>query len=220
MSEGPEAGGGTGGGQSVKPKGGVLAWALWGVALLGVAAVVYIIAQASSNQPGTASPAGQSSAAAEVGFAEKFKRPDQPTAPPDYVFYDPAGKPMKLADLKGKVVVMNIWATWCAPCKVEMPTLAKLQAAYPNQPVEVVAVSIDTVEDAAKARLFIAQNDPLKFYHDREKKMPFKLVPMAPGAPTTVVYGKDGLEVGRVEGEADWSSPEARAVVDAALRAS
>jgi thiol-disulfide isomerase/thioredoxin len=219
MSEGPEAGGGTGEGQASKPKGGILAWALWGIALLGVAAVVYIIAQASSNQPGAPAPAGTESAAAEAGFMEKFKRPDQPTPSPDYVFYDQAGKAMKLADLKGKVVVMNIWATWCAPCKVEMPTLAKLQAAYPNQPVEVVAVSIDTVEDAAKARLFIAQNDPLKFYHDREKKMPFKLVPMAPGAPTTVVYGKDGLEIGRVEGEADWSSPEARAVVDEALNA-
>ena len=222
MSEGPEAGGQGAeepGGRAGTPRGGFLNWALWGAALVGVAAVVYIIAQASSNQPGAPSAPGQSATRAAEGFAGKFKRPDQPTPPPDYVFYDDAGKAMKLADLKGKVVVMNIWATWCAPCKVEMPTLAKLQAAYKGQPVEVVAVSIDTVEDAAKARLFIAQNDPLKFYHDREKKMPFKLVPMAPGAPTTVVYGKDGLEVGRVEGEADWASPEARAVVGAALAA-
>ncbi|MDZ4371751.1 MAG: TlpA disulfide reductase family protein [Phenylobacterium sp.] len=224
MSEGPEASGGSGdgsvGGQASKPKAGFLTRILWGVALLGVAAVVYIIAQASSNQTGAAPPtSGASSANAEAGFADKFKRPKQPGPSPDYVFYDDAGKPMTLADLKGKVVVMNIWATWCAPCKVEMPTLATLQGAYRNQPVEVVAVSIDTIEDAAKARLFIAQNDPLKFYHDREKKMPFKLVPMAPGAPTTVVYGKDGLEIGRVEGEADWSSPEARAVIDAALKA-
>ena len=78
-------------------------------------------------------------------------------------------------------------------------------------------VSIDSAEDAQKATLFIAQNAPLKFYHDREMKMPFVLKPVAPGAPTTVIYGKDGLEVGRVAGEADWSSPEVRAVIDKAL---
>jgi hypothetical protein len=83
--------------------------------------------------------------------------------------------------------------------------------------VEVVAVSIDTVADADKATLFIAQNAPLKFYHDREMKMPFVLKPVAPGAPTTVIYGKDGFEVGRVAGEADWSGDDVRKVIDEAL---
>lgn len=212
MSEGPEAGG-----QTAKPKGGFLTWALWGAALVGVAAVVYIIGQASSNPAATTAVKSPSAEVAGKTFAQKFTRPGAPTPPPDHTIYDASGKAMKLADLKGKVVVMNIWATWCAPCKVEMPTLAKLQAAYKDQPVEVVAVSIDTVDDAAKAKLFIAQNDPLKFYHDREMKMPFVLTPVAPGAPTTVIYGKDGMEVGRVAGEADWSSPEVRAIVDQAL---
>jgi thiol-disulfide isomerase/thioredoxin len=210
MSEGPEAAG--------KPKGGFLTWALWGAALVGVAAVVYIIAQASSNQP---PPSAESPAAVAPGgaskFTAKFVKPDAPTPPPDHVIYDASGKAMKLADLKGKVVVMNIWATWCAPCKLEMPTLAKLQAAYDGKPVEVVAVSIDTVADADKATLFIAQNAPLKFYHDREMKMPFVLKPVAPGAPTTVIYGKDGFEVGRVAGEADWSGDDVRKVIDEAL---
>jgi len=212
MSEGPEAAG--------KPKGGFLTWALWGAALVGVAAVVYIIGQASSNQPPASA---QSPPAVAPGgaskFTAKFVRPDAPTPPPDHVFYDASGKAMKLADLKGKVVVMNIWATWCAPCKIEMPTLAKLQAAFPNGDVEVVAVSIDSETDAAKARLFIAQNEPLKFYHDRQMKLPFQLKPAASGAPTTVVYGKDGLEIGRVAGEADWSTDEAKALIEKALAA-
>ncbi|PZQ63895.1 MAG: TlpA family protein disulfide reductase [Phenylobacterium zucineum] len=215
MSEGPQAPG--------KPKGGFLTWALRGVALVGVAAVVYIIGQASTKTapvvatgPVAESSGGKSPAA---DFASKFSAPSQPTPPPEHVIYDEAGKAMKIADLKGKVVVMNIWATWCAPCKVEMPTLAKLAKAYQGQPVEVVAVSIDSVESADQARLFIAQNNPLKFYHDREMKMPFKLTPVAPGAPTTVVYGRDGMEVGRVAGEIDWSGPEARALVDKALKA-
>ncbi|MFZ5721044.1 MAG: TlpA family protein disulfide reductase [Pseudomonadota bacterium] len=201
MSEGPEA--------ASKPKGGFLSWALWGVALVGVAAVLYIIVQASSK-PKPPPPAASA-------FAAKVDRKNQASPPPDYAFYDAAGKPVKIADLKGKVVVMNIWATWCAPCVTEMPTLAKLQAAYADKPVEVVTVSIDSESSAAKARLFIAQHDPLKFYHDREMKLPFKLTPPAPGAPTTVIYGKDGLEVARVAGEADWAGPEARKLVDEAL---
>lgn len=212
MSESPEAGGQAAG----KPKKGFLTWALWGVALVGVAAVLYIIAQASSNQPQVAT--GPIAASAPK-FSAKFVKPAQPTPPPDHVFYDAQGKAMTIADLKGKVVVMNIWATWCAPCKVEMPTLARLQAHYRDKPVEVVAVSIDSAADAAKATLFIAQNDPLKFYHDREMKMPFVLKPVAPGAPTTVIYGKDGLEVGRVAGEADWDGADVKAVIDQALAA-
>jgi thiol-disulfide isomerase/thioredoxin len=210
MSEGPEAGGG-------KPKGGFLTWGLWGAALAGVAAVLYIIGQASSNQPAQAPVKSPSAAIAGKTFAEKFTKPAAPTGSPDHVIYNPQGRAMTLADLKGKVVVMNIWATWCAPCKMEMPTLAKLAAAYEGKDVVVVPVSIDSVEDAQKAALFIAQNAPLKFYHDRDMKMPFVLTPVAPGAPTTVIYGKDGLEVGRVAGEADWSSPEVRAVIDKAL---
>jgi thiol-disulfide isomerase/thioredoxin len=209
MSEGPEA--------AKKPKGGVLTYGLWGAALVGVAAVVYIIGQASSNQPAPAPVKSPAAAVAGKTFAEKFTRPTAPTPSPDHTIYDAQGKPMKLADLKGKVVVMNIWATWCAPCKLEMPTLAKLQAAYAGQPVEVVPVSIDSIDDGQKAMLFIAQNAPLKFYHDREMKMPFVLKPVAPGAPTTVIYGKDGLEVGRVAGEADWSGADVRAVIDKAL---
>jgi thiol-disulfide isomerase/thioredoxin len=201
MSEGPEA--------AIKPKRSILTWALVGAALVGVAAVLYIIASASTK-PMPPAPAASS-------FASKLSTPDQPLPSPDYAFYDADGKAMKIADLKGKVVVMNIWATWCAPCVTEMPTLAKLQAAYAGKPVEVVTVSIDSESSTAKARLFIAQHAPLKFYHDREMKLPFRLAPPAPGAPTTVIYGKDGLEVARVAGEADWSGPEARALIDKAL---
>ena len=201
MSQGPEA--------ASKPKGGILSWALWGVALLGVAAVLYIIVQASSKP--------EPPAAAASDFAAKVNTANRASPPPDYEFYDGQGKALKIADLKGKVVVVNIWATWCAPCVTEMPTLAKLQAAYAGKPVEVVAVSIDSEGSAAQARLFIARHDPLKFYHDREMKLPFRLTPPAPGAPTTVIYGKDGLEVARVAGEADWAGPEARKLVDEAL---
>ncbi|MBL8773378.1 MAG: TlpA family protein disulfide reductase [Phenylobacterium sp.] len=204
-----------------KPKGGLLTWALWIVALAGVAAVVYIIAQASTKTAPSAPSAGASATVGKPGeasFASKVSTPESPTPAPDYAFNDAAGKPVKIADFKGKVVVLNIWATWCGPCKVEMPTLAKLAKAYEGKPVEVVVVSIDTPEAAAKAKLFIAQNAPLAFYHDGPAKLPFKA--NVPGFPTTIIYGKDGAEAARVAGDADWSAAEPRALIDKVLAAS
>ena len=208
MSEGPEA--------TAKPKGGTLRLALWSVALVGVAGIVYIMLQSSTNPaPSISTGPAAASAKATPSLASKVVMATETISAPDYTFYDSAGKPMKIADLKGQVVVMNIWATWCAPCVAEMPTLAKLQAAYAGKPVKVVAVSIDSESSATKARLFIASHDPLAFYHDRDMKLPFRI--NAPGAPTTVIYGKDGLEKARVAGEADWSGPEAKALIDKVL---
>ncbi len=212
MSEGPAA--------SRKPRG-ILTWALWGAALAGVAAVLYIIVQASTKPepPVVATGPKPVAPAASGSLMGKWSTEAAGAPATDYVFYDERGRPTRVVDMKGKVVVLNIWATWCAPCKVEMPTLAKLQAAYKDQPVAVVPVSIDSTSAGAEAKLFIAKNDPLKFYHDREMKLPFKLQPPAQGAPTTIVYGKDGREIGRVAGEADWAGPEAMALIDQALAA-
>ena len=195
-----------------KPKGGVLKWSLWGVGLAGVAAVVYIMVQASI-QP-SRSTALKALAKGEMA---KLVLPADATAAPATTFYDAAGSPLRLADFKGKVVVLNLWATWCAPCVAEMPTLARLAAAYAGEPVAVVAVSIDGQSDLDKAKTFIGQHAPLTFYNDPKARFPFTLTPPARGAPTTVIYGKDGAERGRLSGGADWSGPDAKAVVDAVL---
>ena len=112
---------------------------------------------------------------------------------------------------------MNIWATWCGPCKLEMPTLAKLAQAYAGKPVVVVAVSIDKADALAQAKAFLAQNPPLAFYNDPEAKLPWALKPAANGMPTTLILGKDGLERGRVSGDADWAGAGARKVIDKVL---
>jgi len=177
MSEGPQA--------SAKPGRGMLTWALLVVALLGVAAVVYIIGQSSTK---TAPTVATVPVPEKTSFQSKVSTPTEPTPAPDFVFNGPDGKPMKIADLKGKVVVLNLWATWCGPCKVEMPTLAKLAGSYAGKPVEVVAVSIDGPDAATKAAMFISQNSPLKFYHDPTMKLIFKVG--GQGAPTTVIYGR------------------------------
>lgn len=200
---------------AAKPKAGILKWALWGVALFGVAAIVYIMAQASFKP---AQDDGGLKAAAK-GEMAKFSRPAEAGMAPATSLTGPDGKLIRVADFKGKVVVMNIWATWCAPCVLEMPTLAKLQASYAGKPVEVVAVSIDSEIAVDKAKMFIAKNAPLKFYHDANMKMPFAVTPQALGMPTTIIYGPDGVERGRLAGGADWSGPDAKALIDKILTA-
>jgi thiol-disulfide isomerase/thioredoxin len=195
-----------------KPRPSLLKWALWGAAGIGVVAVVYIIAQASINPR---QDTGLKSVA--KGEMAKLTTPAEATAAPVTSFLDADGKPLRLADFKGKVVVLNLWATWCAPCKLEMPTLAKLAAEYQGQPVAVVAVSIDGERDADKARQFIAQNAPLAFYRDPKLKMPYDLKPATAAMPTTVIFGKDGIERGRILGPAEWASPDAKAVIDKVL---
>ena len=199
-----------------KPRGGVLTWALWGAALIGVAAVVYITVQ-SSTKPAEQTRAVKDPAVVTHSVAAKLEHPSDGATPPDYTFYDGAGKAVKIADFKGKVVVVNLWATWCGPCKIEMPQLATLQAAYAGKPVQVVAISIDKAEALADAKAFIAGKAPLTFYNDPAAKLPWALKPPAAGMPTTVIYGKDGFERGRVSGEAEWTGGGAKSVIDKIL---
>ncbi|MGH6909723.1 MAG: TlpA family protein disulfide reductase, partial [Phenylobacterium sp.] len=147
---------------AAKPRS-ILTWALWGAALIGVAAVVYITVQ-SSTKPTVAVGPVKAPAVAEHSVAAKLEHPSDGALPPDYTFYDGSGKAMKIADFKGKVLVVNLWATWCGPCKIEMPQLATLQAAYDGKPVQVVAISIDKAEALTEAKAFIASKAPLTFY--------------------------------------------------------
>jgi thiol-disulfide isomerase/thioredoxin len=198
---------------AAKPMGGFLKWALWGAALIGVAAVVYIIVQ-SSFKPTQGSGALKGLARGEMA---KLVIPSTPAPPPANTFYDDSGKAFRIADFKGKVTVVNLWATWCGPCVLEMPTLAKLQAEYAGKPVEVVPVSVDSASALDKAKQFIAQHAPLKFYNEPNMKLPFAFTPPAAGMPTTVIYGADGVERARLSGGADWSGPDAKAVIDKLL---
>ncbi|HEX5380470.1 MAG TPA: TlpA disulfide reductase family protein [Phenylobacterium sp.] len=151
------------------------------------------------------------------GEMAKLALPADSGPAPATSFLDPDGKPTRLADFKGKVVVLNIWATWCGPCVLEMPTLAKLASEYQGQPVSVVTVSLDGERDVDKARAFIGKNAPLVFYRDPKLKLPYDLKPASAAMPTTVIFGKDGVERGRIQGPADWSGKDAKAVVDKVL---
>jgi thiol-disulfide isomerase/thioredoxin len=144
------------------------------------------------------------------------KQPMKISKPP--AFNGPDGKPMTLLDFKGKVVLLNLWATWCAPCRKEMPYLNQLQKELGSDQFEVVAVSVDR-GSAAKSKKFLADvgATALGFYHDPTAQAGFAL--MAIGMPTTLLFDRDGREIGRLVGPAEWHSKDAKDLIRAALAA-
>ena len=129
---------------------------------------------------------------------------------------DPS-KSISSADLKGEVSLVNIWATWCVPCREEMPQLNELQAELGGDDFEVVAINIDK-GGVDKAKDFLKETGAtdLAFYADPTAKLFAAL--KAVGMPTTLLLNKNGQEIGRLVGPADWASPEAKAIVEAAIK--
>ncbi|MEO0981898.1 MAG: TlpA disulfide reductase family protein [Pseudomonadota bacterium] len=138
-------------------------------------------------------------------------------AVPGETFADPAGAETTLAAFAGRATLVNLWATWCAPCEREMPSLAALQSARGGEAFQVVAISVDDADQADFARGQLAEwtGGVLDFYHAPDFAISYGLG--ARGFPTTVLFDADGREVARLSGEADWSSYEAVAFIDAAL---
>jgi thiol-disulfide isomerase/thioredoxin len=137
---------------------------------------------------------------------------------PEIAFSDKDGKPVSLADFAGKVVLLNIWATWCVPCREEMPALDKLETRLGGKDFAVVAVNIDKGgPDKAAAFLKETGAEHLALYTDPTGKL-FSIVKTV-GMPTTLIIDRDGKEIARLVGPADWASPEAIAVIEAAIAA-
>jgi len=136
---------------------------------------------------------------------------------PDYVFKTREGADATFEDFRGKVVVVNLWAMWCAPCRTEMPTLARLDEAYPDSELIVLPINVDATPDGlADARSFIDVHEPLPLYSDMKFQLPFEL-PGEGKMPQTVLLDRKGRIRASFSGEADWASPEARALLDALL---
>lgn len=141
---------------------------------------------------------------------------DAPTEAPALAFLDPNGIPTDLSAFRGRVMVLNVWAMWCQPCRTELPTIAALDAAYGDE-VAVIAVNVDrTPEELEAGRAFLADHAPLAFYSDPTFELPFRL-PGRGAMPQTLLIDRQGRIRAWLAGEADWNSPEARALVDALL---
>jgi thiol-disulfide isomerase/thioredoxin len=137
----------------------------------------------------------------------------------DLTFAAPDGSPSGLAALKGRVVLLNLWATWCVPCREEMPALDSLQAAMGDDRFMVAAVNVD-VKDPQRARDFLDEIGvkSLAFYADPTLGIfnVLKRRGLAFGLPTTLVVDAKGCKLGIMEGPAAWDSDDARALIAAA----
>ena len=140
---------------------------------------------------------------------------------PDLAFEDADGKPKKLSDWRGRTVLVNLWATWCVPCRREMPALESLQTRLGGPDFEVVAVNIDTRDpDKPKAWLAQAGVTGLAYYSDASARVfqDLKAVGKAVGMPTSLLVDGAGCEIASLAGPAEWASDDALALVRAALQ--
>jgi|GEM_PF-202470 len=131
-------------------------------------------------------------------------------------FKDGSGKTIDMSNWKGRVALVNLWATWCGPCRAEMPHLAKLQELYGGDQFEVVALSVD-LKGAKASAAFLKEikADNLALYIDKTSKAMSKLG--AIGIPLTVLVDRKGREIGRLLGPADWAAEEAKRLIEAAI---
>jgi thiol-disulfide isomerase/thioredoxin len=144
----------------------------------------------------------------------------KPFLVPDLAFKDADGHDRKLSDWRGRTVLLNLWATWCVPCRKEMPSLDALESSLGGPNFQVVAINIDT-RDPEKPLTFLKDIGVthLAYFSDRSAKVfqELKLAGRAFGMPTTLVIDRSGCEIGQMAGPAEWSSPDGVKLISAAI---
>jgi thiol-disulfide isomerase/thioredoxin len=205
--------------------------------VLAGAVAVYVSGGMSGNQPGGTIEAGSDQADASCATkADKAKTigagatgdvaamlpADPPQSLKFLAFNGPDGKPMSLADRSGKTLLVNLWATWCAPCRAEMPALDSLQAQKGGAGFEVIAINVDTGDDT-KPKKFLAETGVKNLAYYRDATMgvfnALKERALALGLPVTMLVDQEGCLVAAMNGPADWSGADAAKLIDAALDA-
>jgi thiol-disulfide isomerase/thioredoxin len=155
------------------------------------------------------------------GEVAAFTVAQQPLRLPNLAFRDAAGAERHLADWRGRTMLFNLWATWCVPCRREMPALDALERKLGGAAFEVVAVNIDT-RDPEKPRKWLKEVgiDRLGYYADPSAKVfqDLKVIGRATGMPTTLLVDPVGCEIGTVAGPAEWASEDAVKLVSVALQ--
>jgi thiol-disulfide isomerase/thioredoxin len=194
------------------------------IAAVGASAAVYGFVGAARN-------AGDPSCRASLDLARRLepltqgevaavKVAAEATKLPALAFRDAAGQPKTLADWHGRTVLFNLWATWCVPCRKEMPALDALQDKLGTPEFEVVAVNIDT-RDPDKPRNWLrdAGIGHLAYYADANAKVfqDLKTVGKAIGMPTTLLVDPNGCEIASIAGPAEWASADGVKLISAAL---
>ena len=141
---------------------------------------------------------------------------DPPQSLKALAFNDPDGKPMTLADRSGKTVLLNLWATWCFPCREEMPALDALQKEAGSDKFEVIAVNVDTGDDV-KPKKFLVETgiDTLGYYRDNTLGLfnDLKKRGLALGLPVTLLIDAEGCLLAHMNGPAHWAGEDAKRLI-------
>ncbi len=196
-------------------------------AVLGIAAgvaAIYVRSATDSNQ-GALACTGNQKAIERMkplarGEVAGILVPDRPRALPELTFVNAQEKPLNLADFAGKTVLLNIWATWCVPCREEMPNLDRVQSELGSDKFEVVAVSID-LDGFKKSVPFLEELKLANIDHYAEPTgklfQALKIAGRAVGLPTTLIIDGSGCEIGYLPGPAVWDSEDGKALIRAAV---
>jgi thiol-disulfide isomerase/thioredoxin len=185
------------------------------------AALLYVNGDQSGKNAGSLACAASREIAKDVaplatGEVAAMSIASDPEPMPQVTFNGPDGQPRKLEDFKGKTVLLNLWATWCVPCRGEMAALDRLQAKAGSDAFEVVTVNIDTSRlDRPKAFLEEIGARNLAFYADPKAEIFFQLKQSghALGLPTTFLIDGKGCRIGSMQGPANWDSADGQALV-------
>ena len=136
----------------------------------------------------------------------------------DKAFTDPDGGEFTLAGFQGKTVLVNFWATWCAPCRKEMPMLSELQAEFGGDDFEVVTIATGRNPVPGIQRFFEEIGvDNLPLYLDPKQKLARDMAVL--GLPITLILDPEGREIARMRGDAEWNSDSAKAIIQALIAA-
>jgi thiol-disulfide isomerase/thioredoxin len=157
--------------------------------------------------------AAKTAAAGATGAVAAMLAADPPQSLKRLALNAPDGKAMTLADRAGKTLLVNLWATWCYPCREEMPALNALQKAMGSDTFEVVAINVDTGDDV-KPKKFLTETgiDALGYYRDNTLDLfnELKTRGLALGLPVTLLVDADGCLLAHMNGPADWASEDAK----------
>ncbi|MBT1157355.1 TlpA family protein disulfide reductase [Aminobacter anthyllidis] len=158
--------------------------------------------------------------AAATGQVAAMMPADPPQSLKTLAFNDPQGKPMTIADHAGRTLLVNLWATWCAPCRAEMPALDALEREMGGEEFEVVAINVDTGDDT-KPKKFLEETGVASLGHYRDNTLgvfnDLKKRGLALGLPVTLLIDGEGCLLANMNGPAEWASPDARKLIEAAL---
>ena len=202
--------------------------ALWALAAVvagaaGLAAVYGMVGFGRNNVEAACRPALETVrriAPLARGEVAAVKPAEESRKLPDLAFRDAAGQPKTLSDWRGRTILLNLWATWCVPCRKEMPALDALQDKLGGRDFEVVAVNIDTRNlDKPKNWLQEVGVNHLTYYSDSNAKVfqDLKAIGKAIGMPTTLLVDPNGCEIASLAGPAEWASEDGVQLVSAAL---